>query len=172
MASWFISSTCKKRAQPILYFDWLYILRLIISFHRFIWVGYKDAFFIKISKRFLNIRGLRLSSEMMDNDSNMKFLLLNKKRDLKEKLVKWGIGNGKRAWGRENEEYMGTKPILSHILCFVQSCHSPFALDSFSFRVPPSSFPIFVRRFAYYCGKLTQYTTVLPGKAAIRQVLW
>ena len=80
-------------------------------------------------------------------------------------------GQWKRVWGRENEEYMDTKPILLHILCFVQLFHSPLALDSFSFRVPPYSFPIFVRRFAYYCGKLTQYTTVLPGKAAIRQVL-
>lgn len=47
----------------------------------------------------------------------------------------------------------------------------PLIVSRFSFLVPPSLFPIFVRRFAYYCGKLTQYTTVLPGKAPIRQVL-
>ena len=54
----------QEKGKWILYFDWLYVLQLIIFYLRFIWVGYKDTFSIKISKRFLNIRGLRLSSDV------------------------------------------------------------------------------------------------------------
>ena len=86
---------------------------------------------------------------------------------MENRLEDWKMKNGYKAYP----------------LCFVQLFHSHFSRDSLSFRVPRSAFLLpcsrllvfvrqlkrkdmgsalgyFVRLFAYYCGKLTQYTTV------------
>ena len=70
----------RKGRKPIKRFSILIgciAFQLLIPFQWFILAGYKDATSIKISKCFLNIRGLRLSSEFqflkMSNNWNMKF---------------------------------------------------------------------------------------------------